>query len=295
MDRAALADFLRRHREALQPGDVGLGPGLRRRAPGLRREEVAQLALMSTDYYTRLEQQRGPQPSTQILASIARALRLTADERDYLYRVAGHGVPDRTVDPGHVAPALQRVLDRLDDTPALILDPLGQTLAQNDLARALYGDATAHTGWERSEIYRWFAHPDRARAVYPEHDRARQGRALVAGLRAAVGTLGATSRAGELVAVLQETSPEFAELWDRQEVARRFVDHKVLVHPEVGEIEVDCQVLLTEDQLQALLVITAVPGSASEEKIRLLRVLGTQTFAPPTPQDGASAVVPAAE
>lgn len=279
MDRAALADFLRRHREALQPGDVGLGPGLRRRAPGLRREEVAQLALMSMDYYTRLEQQRGPQPSTQILASIARALRLTADERDYLYRVAGHGVPDRTVDPGHVAPALQRVLDRLGDTPALILDPLGQTLAQNDLARALYGDATAHAGWERSEIYRWFAHPETARSVYPEHDRARQGRALVAGLRAAVGTLGTTSRAGELVAVLQETSPEFAELWDRQEVARRFADHKVLVHPEVGEIEVDCQVLLTEDQLQALLVITATPGSESEEKIRLLGVLGTQDLA----------------
>lgn len=279
MDRAALADFLRRHREALQPGDVGLGPGLRRRAPGLRREEVAQLALMSTDYHTRLEQQRGPQPSTQILASVARALRLTADERDYLYRVAGHGVPDRTVDPGHVAPALQRVLDRLSDTPALILDPLGQTLAQNDLARALYGDATAHTGWERSEIYRWFAHPETARSVYPEHDRARQGRALVAGLRAAVGTLGTTSRAGELVAVLQETSPEFAELWDRQEVARRFADHKVLVHPEVGEIEVDCQVLLTEDQLQALLVITATPGSESEEKIRLLGVLGTQDLA----------------
>ncbi|MBD5787410.1 helix-turn-helix domain-containing protein [Cellulosimicrobium terreum] len=279
MDRAALADFLRRHREALQPGDVGLGPGLRRRAPGLRREEVAQLALMSTDYYTRLEQQRGPQPSTQILGSIARALRLTDDERDYLYRVAGHGVPDRTVDPGHVAPALQRVLDRLDDTPALILDPLGRTLAQNDLARALYGDAGAYTGWERSEIYRWFAHPGTARAVYPEGDRARQGRALVASLRAALGTLGPTSRAGELVTVLQRTSPEFADLWDRQEVARRFTDHKVLVHPEVGEIEVDCQGLFTEDQLQVLLVLTAAPGSESADKIRLLGVLGTQDLA----------------
>ncbi|WP_435735992.1 helix-turn-helix transcriptional regulator [Cellulosimicrobium sp. PMB13] len=279
MDRAALADFLRRHREALQPGDVGLGPGLRRRAPGLRREEVAQLALMSTDYYTRLEQQRGPQPSTQILASIARALRLTDDERDYLYRVAGHGVPDRTVDTGHVAPALQRVLDRLSDTPALIIDPLGRTLAQNDLARALYGDATAYTGWERSEIYRWFAHPETARAVYPDEDRARQGRALVASLRAALGTLGPSSGAGDLVTALERTSPEFVELWARQEVARRFTDHKVLVHREVGEIEVDCQVLLTEDQLQALLVLTAAPGSESAEKIRLLGVLGTQDLA----------------
>lgn len=89
MDREALAEFLRTRRERLQPADVGLSSGARRRAPGLRREEVAQLALMSADYYTRLEQQRGPQPSTQILASLARALRLTADERDYLYRMAG--------------------------------------------------------------------------------------------------------------------------------------------------------------------------------------------------------------
>ncbi|MGN7701318.1 helix-turn-helix transcriptional regulator [Cellulosimicrobium sp. 22601] len=279
MDRAALADFLRRHREALQPGDVGLPPGLRRRAPGLRREEVAQLALMSTDYYTRLEQQRGPQPSTQMLASIARALRLSDDERDYLFRVAGHGVPDRATDPGHVAPALQRVLDRLGDTPALILNPLGETLAQNDLARALYGDATAYTGWDRSEIYRWFAHPETARTIYPEDDRERQGRALVASLRSAVAVLGRNSRAGRLVRELRRTSPEFAELWERQEVARRFVDHKVLVHPVVGEIEVDCQALLTEDQQQVLLVLTAAPGTEAVDRIRLLGVLGTQDLA----------------
>lgn len=280
MDRAALADFLRRHREALQPGDVGLPAGLRRRAPGLRREEVAHLALMSADYYTRLEQQRGPQPSTQMLASIARALRLSDDERDYLFRVAGHGVPDRATDVGHVAPALRRVLDRLDDTPALVLDALGETLAQNDLARALYGDATAYSGWDRSEVYRWFAHPGTARAIYPPDDRDRQGRALVAGLRAAVAVLGRGSRAGRLVRELQRTSPEFVALWDRQEVARRFVDHKVLVHPVVGEIEVDCQALLTEDQLQVLLVLTAAPGSEAAERIRLLGVVGTQDLSP---------------
>src|SRR5688500_11731480 len=147
-----------------------------------------------------------------MLASIARALRLSDDERDYLYRVAGHGVPDRATDPGHVAPALQRVLDRLGDTPALILDPLAQTLAQNDLARALYGDASAYTGWDRSEIYRWFAHPTTARAIYPADDRDRQGRALVASLRSAVAVLGASSRAGELVRVLSRTSPEFVAL-----------------------------------------------------------------------------------
>src|ERR1700734_396073 len=113
MDRGALADFLRRRREALQPQEVGLPAGQRRRTRGLRREEVAALAAMSTDYYTRLEQQRGPQPSEQMLASFARALRLTGDERDYLFRVAGHNAPTPVSAAAHVAPALLRVLDRL--------------------------------------------------------------------------------------------------------------------------------------------------------------------------------------
>ena len=128
MDSAALAGFLRHRREALQPGDVGLPAGARRRAPGLRREEVAALAAMSTDYYTRLEQQRGPQPSEQMLTSLARALRLTGDERDYLFQIAGHNAPAAVAAATHVAPALLRVLDRLDDTPALILSNLGETL-----------------------------------------------------------------------------------------------------------------------------------------------------------------------
>jgi len=278
MDRQALADFLRRHREQLQPGDVGLSSGARRRAPGLRREEVAQLALMSTDYYTRLEQQRGPQPSTQMLASIARALRLTADERDYLYRMAGHAVPDRIAASEHVAPALQRVFDRLTDTPALIISILGETLLQNALAVALLGDNVGATGLERYEPYRWFMRPDEARSHYPREDHDRNSRAQVAGLRAAYATTGTRSQAGLLVAELSRHSEEFRELWQRQEVAQRFADHKILLHPEVGAIEVDCQVLFTEDRGQALLVLTPAPRSEDEEKIRLLGVLGAQRF-----------------
>jgi transcriptional regulator with XRE-family HTH domain len=149
MDRAALADFLRRRREALQPGDVGLSAGARRRVPGLRRDEVAALAVMSTDYYTRLEQQRGPQPSEQMLASLARALRLTSGERDYLFRVAGHNAPATVTAASHVAPALLRVLDRLSDTPALILSNLGEALVQNQMAVALLGDRSGYTGHDR--------------------------------------------------------------------------------------------------------------------------------------------------
>ncbi|MDH6459984.1 transcriptional regulator with XRE-family HTH domain [Micromonospora sp. A200] len=277
MDRAALADFLRRRREALQPGDVGLAAGARRRAPGLRREEVAALAAMSTDYYTRLEQQRGPQPSPQMLAALARALRLTTGERDYLFRVAGHNAPARVTTATHVAPALLRVLDRLDDTPALILSNLGEVLVQNRMAEALFGDRSGYTGLARSEIYRWFTDPAE-RLRYPEDDRPRQSRAQVANLRAAYGSMGPRSRAGELVRALQKASPEFAELWERHEVAQRFADHKTLIHPELGAIELDCQVLFTEDRSQALLVLTAPPRSEGHEKLRLLAVLGHERF-----------------
>lgn len=276
MDRVALADFLRARREQLRPGDVGLPTGPRRRARGLRREEVAQLAAMSTDYYTRLEQQRGPQPSTQMLASLARAMRLSADERDYLFRVAGHNAPDRILARDHVAPPLQRVFDRLGDTPAVIISSLGETLLQNRMGAALLGDHAGARGWDRYEAYRWFAHPDAARARYPRDDHGRQSRALVSGLRAVLAVEG--TRAQALVDELLGVSEEFAVLWDRQEVARRFSDHKVLVHPEIGPIEVDCQVLFTEDQSQALLVLTAEPGSSDEEKLRLLDVVGVQEF-----------------
>jgi transcriptional regulator with XRE-family HTH domain len=277
MDRAALAAFLRRRREALHPEDVGLPPGPRRRAPGLRREEVAALAAMSTDYYTRLEQQRGPQPSEQMLTSLARALRLTGGERDYLFQVAGCNAPSSVSASMHVAPALLRVLDRLDDTPALILSNLGEILVQNRMAEALFGDKSGYTGLARSETFRWFTDPSE-RLRYPEDDRDRQSRAQVANLRAAYGSMGPQSRAGELVRALQKASTEFAELWERHEVAKRFEDHKTLIHPQLGAIELDCQALFTEDQSQALLVLTASPRTEGYEKLQLLGVLGHECF-----------------
>lgn len=276
MDRDALAEFLVRRREQLQPGDVGLSDGVRRRTPGLRREEVAQLAAMSTDYYSRLEQRRGPQPSIQIVASLARALRLTPDERDYLHRVSGHSAPDRAVFTDYVHPGMLRVLDRLDDTPAFVVSILDEVLVQNDAARALLGDASALEGLDRSGIYRWFVYPDEERRRYPESAHERHSRVHVASLRAAYGALGDASRAGEIVRELIARSPEFAELWAVHEVRRRFELHKVLIHPELGEIEVDCQALFTEDESQALVVLTAAPGSEAASKLELIRVLGTQ-------------------
>ncbi|HEX4250825.1 MAG TPA: helix-turn-helix transcriptional regulator, partial [Pseudonocardia sp.] len=259
MDRAELAHFLRRRREALQPGDVGLSAGPRRRTQGLRREEVAALSGMSTDYYSRLEQQRGPRPSEPMLAAIARGLRLTLDERDHLFLLAGHGAPSRALRSDHVHPALLRVLDRLDDTPAQVVSDLGDTLVQNRLAVALLGDQTSYTGLSRSAVYRWFTDPAERR-LYPEADHERQSRLQVATSRAVFARRRDDPRAGELIRLLRARSGEFAELWDQHEVAVRRSDHKTIVHPELGHIELDCQILVNENRSQALLIFTAVPG-----------------------------------
>jgi transcriptional regulator with XRE-family HTH domain len=146
VDRAQLADFLRTRREALQPEDVGLPRGQRRRTGGLRREEVAALCQMSADYYARIEQQRGTRPSEQMLAAIDRALHLSLDERDHLFRLAGHGTPQRTLRSEHVSPGLMRILDRLDDTPAQVVTELGETLMQTRQASASDSDRQPTSG-----------------------------------------------------------------------------------------------------------------------------------------------------
>jgi transcriptional regulator with XRE-family HTH domain len=277
MDRDGLADFLRRRRETLQPVDVGMTAGPRRRAAGLRREDVASLSGMSTDYYARLEQRRGPRPSEQMLGAIARGLRLSIDERDHLFRLAGHTPPVRDRRSDHVSPPLMRVLDRLADTPALILSDLGETLVQNGLAVALLGDHTGHSGLARSAFYRWFTDPAERR-IYPASAHEHQSRLQAAGLRAATTLRGDDPRAAEIVRELLHHSPEFARLWDRHEVGRRFDERKTLLHPELGPIEVDCQVLVTEDQDQILLVLTAQPGTADHGKLQLLATVGTERF-----------------
>ena len=279
MDRIELADFLRRRREALRPEDVGLAKGPRRRVTGLRREEVANLSAMSADYYARLEQRRGPQPSEQMVASIARGLRLTLDERDHLFRLTGHAAPTRILRSEHVSPALMRVLDRLEDTPAMVVSDLGETLVQNRLAAALLGDQTRFTGLARSAVYRWFTDPGERR-LYPESDHNHQSRVQVSNLRASLTRGGPNTRAATIVERLRHESPEFVRLWDRHEVAVRFDDHKTIHHPDLGDIELDCQILFTQNQAQALLVFTASSGTEDYEKLRLLSVIGTQQLGP---------------
>ncbi|MGV8972956.1 MAG: helix-turn-helix transcriptional regulator [Rhodoglobus sp.] len=275
MDEAQLADFLRTRREALQPEDVGLPRGARRRTGGLRREEVAALCGMSADYYGRIEQQRGTHPSEQMLAALARGLHLSLDERDHLFLLGGHPAPRRTLRSDHIDAGLMRVLDRLTDTPAMVISGLGETLLQTPLAVALFGDETGFEGWSRSTVYRWFTDPA-SRRVYPEEDHPKHSRLFAWDARAALAREGPGSRAADLVDALLAASPEFAALWANHEVGLRRSETKRVQHPEVGVLELHCQVLHDLDQSQGLLVFTAVPGSESYEKLALLSVIGAQ-------------------
>ncbi len=277
MDRAQLADFLRRRREALQPEDVGLRRGARRRTAGLRREEVAALCDMSVDYYSRLEQSRGPQPSEQMLAAMARGLRLTLGERDHLFRLAGHTAPARALRSDHISPGIMRVLDRLADTPAQVMTELGETLAQTPAARALFGDETRFEGFARSVGYRWFMDPS-ARDVYPVEDHPMHSRAFTADIRTVYAKHGPRSRAGAIVEALLAESPEFAQIWEAHDVSATHSREKRVQHPEVGVMDLQCQFLIDPEQGQTLLVLTATPGTESYEMLQLLSVIGTQSL-----------------
>ncbi|MEA9984673.1 MULTISPECIES: helix-turn-helix transcriptional regulator [Subtercola] len=273
MNSPELASFLRTRREALQPEDVGLSRGPRRRANGLRREEVAELAGMSTDYYARLERSNAPAPSEQMVGAIARALRLSLTERDHLFHLTGHTTPTRAQRGDHINPGLMRVLDRLHDTPAQVMNSMGETLAQTPLAVALLGEQTQFHGDRRSNLYRWFTEPE-SRQIYPERDHERLGRVFVAQHRGVVTQQGSTSRAAALARRLTEQSPEFAAIWADHEVGLLHSDDKWFVHPEVGELSLNCQVLLDPDQEQCLLIFTAKPGTDSYERLHLLSVIG---------------------
>ncbi|NMO93902.1 helix-turn-helix domain-containing protein [Actinomycetospora sp. TBRC 11914] len=281
MDRAALADFLRRRRELLRPADVGLPPGSRRRTPGLRREEVAALAGVSADYYTRLEQARGPHPSSSVVAAIARALRCGRDERDHLFHLAGLTPPPRRAGR-HVPPGLLRLVDHLTEVPVLVLTDLTEVLWQNRLADLLTGPLSPDGGRADNAAWRWFTDPA-LRELAPPEDRARLSASHVRDLRAVWSRRAGDADVTTLVADLTAASVEFAELWERHEVAERRADHKRFHHPEVGLVEVTCEVLLTPESDLSLLVLFPTEGTDAREKLDLLRVIGTQDLDPSRP------------
>nr|WP_107054684.1 helix-turn-helix transcriptional regulator [Streptomyces sp. NRRL WC-3725] len=273
-----LGSFLRSRRERIRPAEVGLPTGPRRRVPGLRRDEVAQLAGASVDYYNELERGAGSQPSEQMIAALARALRLSADERDHLYHLAGRPVPVPGGAASHVHPGMFDLLQRLTSTPAQVITDLHVTLVQNPLAVALLGDQSGFRGARASFIHRWFTDP-KARQLYPEADHEAQSRAFVADLRAAAARRDAKDvEARSMIGALLDFSSEFAARWADHDVAFRRDDRKRLNHPTLGLIEVNCLTLFSEDGRQRLLWFTPAVGTDSASLLDLLTVVGTQEF-----------------
>lgn len=279
-DRQGLGAFLRHRREHLQPSDVGLIAGSRRRAPGLRRDEVAVLAAISTDHYERIEQARGARPSADVLGAIARALRLSLDERDHVYRLAGHVPPPRHRSRGYADAGLMCVLDALaGHVPALITDDVSTIVAQNPINVALLGPLAHEQGLRRSFLYRWFTDPElRSRYAPDQHEQL--GREYVADLRVTSGARPDDADVSALVDALSTASEEFARIWARQDVIPRRTTRKVLQHPQVGRLELQCDVVVSPPSGQSLVLFRAQPGTDTGERLQLLRTLGVQDFAP---------------
>lgn len=275
MNRSEIARLLRRARARVRPGDVGLPAANRRRVPGLRREEVAALAGVSVDYVVRLEQGRGPRPSTSVLTSLARALRLSDDERSELFELADARPPRSGDMPMIVRASVQRLLDRLTDVPVMVLSAKGDVLAWNALATALVGDWSRLPTPQRNIAWQRFLGPPGRVAHTPEEwaDTAAQ---TVASLRAAAAKYPNDQGLVELVTELRKGSQEFARLWVEAPSAQWRGHRKTIRHPVVGDITLDCDSLTLPDTDQSVIVYSAEPGSAEAEQLDLLRVVGTQ-------------------
>ncbi|THG33336.1 helix-turn-helix transcriptional regulator [Naasia lichenicola] len=277
-DCNALGDALRGWRDRLSPGDVGLPEGGDRRAVGLRREELAALAGLSVDYVIRLEQGRARTPSAQVAGSLARALQLSRDERDFLYRLAGLQPPaDRLIDT--LLPAgVQRIIARLGEVPLAVFSADWTLLKWTPLWSALLGDPSGVPGTNLNLVRARFSDDDRKRlALWPmESDNGVDAlkRALVGDLRLACITYPNDTGLQSLIAELQETSPEFAEMWASGAAGMHGTDRKTVLHPVVGPITMDCDVLQVPGVDLRIVVYTVAGGTPDAEKLDFLRVAG---------------------
>lgn len=282
VDHAAkveLGAFLRRRRESVRPADVGLETSGRRRTPGLRRQEVAQLAGISIEYYIRLEQGRGPTPSAQVITALARALRLSDAERDHVARLVGVAARPPGWVQQDVRPGLLHVLQELGDSPALVCDAVYNVLAWNRLAAALLPDLLSRPDGERNVITRHFLTRDRPSTLGPE---------LVAGLRVAATRYRDDPGVRAMITELIDGSAEFRRLWEAQLVHVSPSNTKVIEHPSIGAIELDCEALHDPSRDQWVIIYTARPGTPAHDALRLLGVIGTEEMAsarlPASPQ-----------
>ncbi|XUL92511.1 helix-turn-helix transcriptional regulator [Streptomyces galilaeus] len=266
-----LGDFLRARREALKPQDVGLPEYGRRRVPGLRREEVALLAGVSSDYYIRLEQGRENSPSPQVLEAVTQALKLDAESADHLNRLClapsqrPHGPSE-----AEVSPQLLQLMDGWEHTPAFVLGPALDILAGNSLATALHSGFDAFDNLARNV----FVDPA-GREFYQEWERA--AHSCVAELRAAYGHDPESARIAEVVAELSDAGEEFTALWQLHDVKSKSQERKHLRHPDVGDLHIAFAAFTVNGAPhQQLVVYRAEPASPTAAAFETLRALGTE-------------------
>lgn len=276
MARTEFGQAVRRWRDRVVPEAAGLPVGGHRRAAGLRREELAALAGISVDYVTRLEQGRATNPSEQVVEALGRALRLSGAERTHLFHLAGLVPPGQGTVPAYITPGVQRMLDRLTGTPVAVFDAACTLLLANPLYEALMGE---HRGDERNAVWRNFLGSGSRVRHTPESLLALKT-AQVAQLRAAADRYPADQRVKRLIAELRANSDQFAELWNSGSVGGPEGARKIIDHPEVGALTLDCDILSVVGPDLRIMVYTAEPGTEDAERLALLAVLGTQTLVP---------------
>lgn len=265
----SLGSFLRARRDELDPAEVGLPVMVsRRRVPGLRREEVAQLAAISHDYYARLEQGRIA-PSPAVLKTLCDVLRLDGEQRAYLYELAGRPVPNRrTPILTPVRPQLQRLLDAMGEVPAFVFDRRFDVLAWNSLAAAVYVDFDGIPPGQRNYVHLVFTHPV-VRALYADWDTV--ARHCVATLRRSAAQSPDDPRLLALVDELRTRDETFRTWWAAHEVVNSSSGTTVLRHPVAGELTLDWDTFASEtDAGQRLMTMTAPPHSPTHQALQFL-------------------------
>lgn len=262
VNRTELASFLRARRARVSPREAGLPELGRRRTPGLRRQEVAQLAGMSIDYYIRLEQGRGPHPSRQVLSALGRALMLTRDERDYLFRLVGEAPPVPPSPGREITPGIRHLLDSMPVTPAYVVDAAYNVLAWNELATHFIGNLT---GYSDRNMIRWTFRRSPADVVWSDEDFLRFTRSTVADLRAGYARYPGDPEIETLVTEMLALSPLFAEMWQAHEVEVRGPMLKRVNHPLAGPLEFECNVLHIAETGQRIIAYCAAPDSPTAQ------------------------------
>jgi transcriptional regulator with XRE-family HTH domain len=279
MTSGEFGQAVRRWRDRGSPEAAGLPGGGRRRAAGLRREELAMLAGISVDYVTRLEQGRATSPSAQVVEALARALRLSETERAHLFRLAGLVLPGPDTVPRYISPSVHRLLDRLSGTPVAVSDATWTLLTYNQPYAALMGDPSEWRGNQRNGVWRNLVEPRAGRVRQAPQARRAFEAALVSDLRTAMARYPADRHLRQLVADLHADSPRFAELWDSGAVGRHeATERKTIDHPGVGTLTLDCDVLTVRGSDLRIMIYTAEPGTEDAERLALLTVLGTQAL-----------------